>query len=61
MGNLLELSIAFIGKCAELFEIPVPGLGGITFFNMLTGLFLTKASIVAVKIIFGIDHGKDEA
>lgn len=59
MADFLSLCTTFISECAEFFEIPVPGLGGITFFNLLTGLFMTKASIVAIKLIFGIDHEKD--
>lgn len=60
MENLLLLATSFISQCADFFDIPVPGLGNITFFNLLTGLFVTKASIVALKLVFGIDHDKDE-
>lgn len=60
MTEFLDLCKTFITGCAEFFELPFPGLGGITFFQILTGLFLTKASIVALKLVFGIDHGKDE-
>ena len=60
MNAFINLCTSFIGGCAQFFEIKIPGIG-ITFFQLFTAFFILKAVIVAVKIIFGIDHGKDEA
>lgn len=59
MSDFLLLCSSFISGCAEFFDISVPGLGNITFFELFTALFIIKASLVGVKICFGIDHDKD--
>lgn len=59
MSGFIDLCTSFIAGCAKFFEITIPGIG-ITFFQLFAAFFILKAVIIAVKIIFGIDHEKDE-
>lgn len=56
--EFLQLCGTFLKGCASFFNVPVPGLD-ISFFALFAGLFIIKIVVEALKIIFGVDHGKD--
>lgn len=58
MENLIKLGSALFGGIAEIFDINVPGLD-ISFFQLFGGFFIIACIIVAIRLIFGTDHGGD--
>lgn len=58
MKVFLKIVEIFGSGAAQFFELQIPFIG-ISFFQLFGGLLILKAIIVAIKIVFGTDHGGD--
>lgn len=56
----MKIATAFVGGCADFFNLEIPYIG-ITFFQLFGALLILRAIIAGIKIIFGTDKGGDSA
>lgn len=58
MSFFWQLATTFISGCAQVFNLPVPGLG-ITFFQLFVGMLIIDVIISSVYIILGVHTESD--